>query len=63
MNDLCSEYSQDGVCLNSFDCAFVHKEVRCTKKTEIKDVLQYKNKRLSLPGDIIIYTAEDLVIN
>ena len=63
MNDLCYEYSQDGFCLNSFNCAFVHKEVRCTNKTEIKDGLQYANKRLSLPGDIIIYTPEDLVIN
>ena len=63
MNDICYEYSQDGVCLNSFDCVFVHKEVRCTNKTEIKDGLQYTNKKLSLPGDIIIYTPEDLVIN
>ena len=63
MNDLCYEYSQDGVCLNSFDCVFVHKEVRCTNKTEIKDDLQHTNKKLSLPVDIIIYTPEDLVIN
>ena len=63
MNDLCYEYSQDGVCLNSFDCVFVHKEVRCTSKTEIKDGLQYTHKTLSLPGDIIIYTPKDLVIN
>ena len=42
---------------------FVHKEVRCTNKIEIKDGLQYINKKLSLPGDIIIYTPEDLVIN
>ena len=55
MNDLCYEYSQNGVCLNSFDCAFVHKEVRCTKKTKINDGLQYANKKLSLPSDIIIY--------
>ena len=34
MNDLCYEYSQDGVCLNSFDYVFVQKEVRCTSKTE-----------------------------
>ena len=53
----------NGVCLNSFDFVFVHKEVRCTNKTEIKDGLHYRNKKLSLPGDIIIYTAEDLVMN
>ena len=52
MNDLCYE---DGVCLNGFHCVFVHKEVRCTNKTEIKDGLQYTNKKLSLLGDIIIY--------
>ena len=63
MNDLCYEYSQNGVCLNSFDCVFVHKEVRCTNKTEINDGLQYANKKLSLPSDIIIYTPGDLVIN
>ena len=63
MNDLCYEYSQDGVCLNSFDCVFVHKEARCTNKTEIKDGLQYTHKTLSLQGDMIIYTPEDLVIN
>ena len=51
MNDLCYEYSPEGVYLNSFDCVFVHKEVRCTNKTEIKDGLQYTNKKLSLPGD------------
>ena len=63
MNDLRYEYSQNGVCLKSFDRVFVHKEVRCTSKTEIKDGLQYTNKKLSLPGDIIIYTPEDLVTN
>ena len=47
MNYLCYEYCQDGVCLNSFDCAFVHKEVRCTNKTKTKDGLQYTNKKLS----------------
>ena len=62
MNDLYYEYSQDGVCLNSFNGVFVHKEVWCTNKTEIKDGLQYTNKKLSLPGDIIVYTPEDLVI-
>ena len=40
----------------------VYKEVRCTNKTEIKDGLQYTNKKLSPPSDIIIYTPEDLVI-
>ena len=55
MNDLYYEYSQDGVCLNSFDCVFVHREIRCINKTEIKDGLHYTNKKLSLPGDIIIY--------
>ena len=62
-NDLCCEYSQDGVYLNSFDCVFVHKEVRCTNKTEVKDGLKYTNKKLSLTNDIIIYTPKDLVIN
>ena len=65
MNDLCYEYSQDGVCLNSFDCDFVHKEVSCTNKTEVKYELHYINKKLSLPGDIIIYTPEglDMILN
>ena len=54
MKDLCYEYSQNGVCLNSFDCVFVHKEARCTNKTEIKQGLYYRNKKLSLQGDIII---------
>ena len=63
MKDLCYEYSQNGVCLNSFDFVFVHKEVRCTNKTELKDGLQYRNKNLSLPSVIIIYTAEHLVMN
>ena len=53
----------NGVCLNSFDFVFVHKGVRCTNKTEMEDVLHYRNKKLSLPGDIIIYTAEELVMN
>ena len=61
MNDLCYKYSQDSVFLNSFDCVFVHKEVRCSSKTEIKDGLEYKNEKL--PGNNIIYTPEDLVIN
>ena len=63
MNDLCFEYSQDVVFFNSFDCAFAHKELRCTNKTEIKVWLQYTNEKLSLVGDIIIYTPEDLVTN
>ena len=44
------------VCSYSFDCLAVHKAVRCTNRTEIKDWLQYTNKKLLLPGDIIIYT-------
>ena len=40
---------------------FVHKEVRRTNKTEIKDGLHFRNKKLSLSGDIIIYIAEDLL--
>ena len=59
MNDLCYECSQDGVCLNSFDCVFVHNEVRCKSKTETKDGLQYANKKLSLTGDISIYAPEE----
>ena len=59
MNDLCYECCQDGVCLNSFDCVFVHNEVRCKSKTETKDGLQYANKKLSLPGDISIYAPEE----
>ena len=59
MNDLCYECSQDGVCLNSFDCVFVHNEVRCKSKTETKDGLQYANKKLSLPGDISIFAPEE----
>ena len=62
INDLCYEYSKDGVRLNSLDCVFVHKEVRCTNKAEIKDGLQYTNKKLSLPRDII-FTSEDIVMN
>ena len=58
MDDLCY-----GVCLNGFDYIFFHKEVMCTKKTEIKDGLQYANKKLSLPGDTNIYTSENLVMN
>ena len=47
MNDLCYEYEyfQDGVYLNSFDCAVVHKKGRYTSKTEIKDGLRYINKK------------------
>ena len=63
MNDLCDEYSQDGVFSNSFGCVFVHKEVRCTNKTGTKDRLQYTHKTLSILGDLTIYTPEDLVIN
>ena len=54
MNDLCSGDSVDAVCLNSFDCVLVNKEVGCANKTEIKDGLQYANKKPSLPDDMII---------
>ena len=63
MKDLCYEYCQNGVCLNSFDYVFAHKDVRGINKTEINDGLHYTNKKLSIPGDTIIYTAEDLVMN
>ena len=55
MNDL---WYKDGVCFVwKVHCAFVHKEVRCTKKTEIKDGLQYTNKKLSLQGyNNMLYT-------
>ena len=63
INDLCHEYSQDSVPLSSFDCAFVDKEIRWTNKTEIKDGLQYVNKKLSLPGlqDILQTRLEDVL--
>ena len=38
---------------NSAGWVFVHKEVRCSSKIEIKVVLQYTNKKLSLSGNII----------
>ena len=63
MNDLCYEKPQDDVSLDSFDRVFVHKEVRCASKTKIKDGLQYANKKTSLPGDMIIYTPEHIVMN
>ena len=50
MNDLCYEQSEDAVGLNSFDCVFVHKEVRCANKTEIKDGLQDVNKNRNYQG-------------
>ena len=53
MNDFCCEYSQDDVYLNRFDRAFVHKEVKCTNKIEIKNWLQHRKKILSLPGNYI----------
>ena len=34
MNDFGYEYSQDGVCLSSFNRVFVHKEVRGTNETK-----------------------------
>ena len=33
------------------------------KKKLIKVGLQYTNKKLSLPGDIIVYPPEDLAMN
>ena len=63
MKDLCYEYRQNGVCLNSFNCVFAHKEVRCRNKTEMKDGLHYRKKKLSIPGEIITYAADDLVMN
>ena len=62
MNRRCYEYSQNSICLNSFDNVFIHKEVRCTKKANIKEGLQCSNKKLSLPGCTIRYIFEDLVI-
>ena len=61
MNDICyeNEYFQDGVYLNSFDCVVVHKNVRYTNKTEIKDGLRYISKKKSLPGDIVVFKPED----
>ena len=56
MDDLCYEYFKDGACLYNFNCLFVHKDVRFTKKTEIKNWFQYINKKLPLPGYIIIST-------
>ena len=53
MNDLCYEYSQDGVFLNSVGWVFVHKGVRCSSKIEIKVGLQYTNEKLWLSGNII----------
>ena len=63
MNRGCYEYSQSSIFLNIFDYIFIHKEVRCTDKAEIKEGLQYSNKKLSLPGYTVRYTFEDLVIN
>ena len=52
---------------NSFSCFFFFVFFFIKKlgaqKTEIKDGYQYINKKLSLPGDIIVCTPEDLVIN
>ena len=47
MNDLCYKQSKDAVGLNSFDCVFVHKEVRCANKTGFKGGLQYANEKPS----------------
>ena len=40
-------------------CFFFHKEIRRTNKTEIIDGLHYSNKKLSIPGDIIIHAPEE----
>ena len=53
MNDLCYKCSQDGLCLNSLNCVFVHKEVRCTTK------LKQKTNCNILQGDKIIYATEE----
>ena len=62
----------DDICYDSSKMVFVWivpiiflfiKKLDAEKKTEIKDALQYTNKKLSLPRDIIIYTSENLVMN
>ena len=63
INDLCYEFSQDGVCLSSFDCVFVLKEVRYTNKTDIKGGLQYTNKKLSLPDDVHAFFISNAFFN
>ena len=62
-------FAMDGICLNRFDCTFVHEEVKYTNKTGTKDGLQYTNKKLSLSSNIviswdfmIIYRPQDLVM-
>ena len=42
---------------------FVHKELGAHKENKIKVGLQYTNKKLSLPGDVIVYATEDLAMN
>ena len=46
MNDLCYEYFQDDVCLNSFDCVVVHKKRLGAQTRVIKDRLRYINKKI-----------------
>ena len=62
----------DDICYDSSKMVFVWivpiiflftKKLDAEKKTEIKDGLQYTNKKLSLPRDIIMYTSENLVMN
>ena len=43
MNGLGNKYSQDGVCLNSFDGGFVNKEVKCTNKTKTAQTAKWYN--------------------
>ena len=63
MNDLCYECSQGGakiVWIVWIVFLFIKKlGALCTNKTEIKDGLQYTNKELSLPADVIIYAPEE----
>ena len=42
---------------------FVHKELGAHKENKIKVGLQYTNKKLSLPGDVIVYATEGLAMN
>ena len=62
----------DDICYDSSKMVFLWivpiiflfiKKLDAEKKTEIKDGLQYTNKKLTLPRNIIIYTSENLEIN
>ena len=56
MNELYCELSQNAVGLNSFNCVFVHEEVRCANKTDFKDGLQYAYRKtitISLENSIL----------